>query len=292
MNDITVTIDESYDSKTVKELLYQKLCLSSRCVKRLKYKGSILQNGVAVNVQSVLHCGDLVELVFPPDDTSSVVPTNIPIDIIYEDSFLLAVNKPSAMPTHPSIRHYDDTLANAVMYYCNEAYAFRAATRLDIDTTGAVLIAKNARVSHALCEELAKGGIHKEYLAVCVGSPKEKSGRIEAPISREAESIMKRIVSPDGKDAITDYEVIAHCNGLSLVRLRPLTGRTHQIRVHMSHIGHPLYGDYLYGTEISGVRTLLHCSSLTFTHPETKESITIKADLPHDIASLFPQKLP
>lgn len=188
------------------------------------------------------------------------------------------------MPTHPSIGHFGGTLANAVMhYYRNIPFTFRAVTRLDRDTSGVVIIAKNAPSADRLSKQLADGKFSKEYIAACVGIPTEMKGTIDAPIKRAAEGIIKRCISEDGKKAVSNYEVTEACGGLSLIRLFPETGRTHQLRLHLSHIGTPIYADFLYGADIPGERIRLHCRRTCFTHPFTGEAAEIVAPIPYDM---------
>ena len=180
------------------------------------------------------------------------------------------------MPTHPSRGNSLPTLANAIMAYLKEPIVFRAINRLDRGTSGIVIIAKNAYGAAKLGRAMKEGKFRKIYTAKVEGVPEPKSGRICAPIKRECEGNIKRIVSPDGKEAITDYEVIEVLpDGNSVCRLTLLTGRTHQIRVHMAHIGHPLCGDFLYGTE-SEEGYELRASEISFPHPKTNELMTLK----------------
>ena len=188
------------------------------------------------------------------------------------------------MPTHPSLGHFEGTLANAVMYYYKDVpFTFRAITRLDRDTSGVVLLAKNIVSADRLSKSLINGDMTKEYMALCVGLPSPLSGRISAPIKREKEGIIKRCIAEDGKTAITDYTVEKEKDGLCLIRLFPKTGRTHQLRLHLSHIGTPIFSDFLYGEEIKGERTRLHCTKLSFPHPFSGEEIEITAPLPDDM---------
>ena len=208
-----------------------------------------------------------------------ILPENIPLDILYEDENYLAVNKPSAMPVHPSLYHVSDTLANAVMYYYRDrSFTYRVLTRLDADTTGVVIIAKNM----CAASKFPFSGVEKKYLAICCGVPEANEGIIDAPIGRIGNSIIKREVRSDGKNSITKYRLIKENNGISLIGAVPVTGRTHQIRVHLSYIGCPLYADYLYGTEIAGERPRLHCESVVFTDPFTQIKKEITAPLPDD----------
>lgn len=279
----TYKITEKDNGITVRDYIRSSLGFSARVLKSLKYHGSISVDGNKVFADFLLQSGSVLELDFPEENSETIAPENIPLEIIFEDENFLAVNKPAYMPVHPSQGHRSGTLANGVMYlYRNEPFVFRVLTRLDGDTTGVVIIAKNAVAANAF----SKCNPHKKYLAICTGSPAEKQGEINAPIAR-AEGVIKRCVKIGGKPSTTKYEVIKEKDGLSLVRAIPVTGRTHQIRVHMSHIGCPLHGDFLYGKEIPGERTKLHCESVSFLHPFTNKATVISASLPKDFDSFL-----
>lgn len=288
MKTIQSVIDSQYDGKSVKTLLKHKLNISSAILTDLKkYPDGITVNGVHANVNVILHTGDVLTLNIYDVPSPNIVPVNISLDILFENEDVLVVNKPRNMPTHPSQNHHDDTLANGVMYYYREAdFTFRVITRLDRDTSGAVLIAKNRLAASKLSEQMQNLSIHKEYAALCHGTPEVPTGIIDASIAREEGSTIKRIVSPDGKSAITRYEVMASKNDLSMIKLNPQTGRTHQLRVHLSHIGHSIYGDDMYGSPIRG-NTRLHCRAITFKNPANGESITVEAPIPSDMVELI-----
>ena len=276
--------------KSVKQIMESKFSLSSRTTTKLKKCGGIKVNGKVVTVRFTLSEGDVLTLSLSDTPSENIEKVDIPLDIIYEDEDILVVNKPFGMPTQPSQGHHADTLANAVMYRDrNTDFTFRAITRLDGDTTGIVLIARNALSAQRLSDALKNGEIVKEYAAVVCGIPVYKSGVIDAPIARCEDSIIKRKISPDGKRAITRYELdFSRKDGLySLVKAFPITGRTHQIRLHLSHIDLPLYGDFLYGKALDNVRAYLHCKSITITHPMTGERLTFEAPLPDDIKEIM-----
>lgn len=277
--------DKSSAGKTVKQIIYEHFSLSSRLVTKLKNSGGIKVCGKVVTVRYILKENDVLTLSVDESESSEIEPCDIPIDVIYEDEYILAVNKPKAMPTHPSYKHHNDTLANAVMYrYRDKPFTFRAITRLDEDTSGVVLIARDANTAQKLSKQMAYGKIQKQYLAICDSTPKELCGTIDAPIARDETSVIKRKISPDGKKAVTEYEVIEkYDDGKCLIRVYPKTGRTHQIRLHLSHIGCPINGDFLYGVQVGNERALLHCEVLEFVHPVTGIKTVIKADVPEDM---------
>lgn len=283
MRQFILDITENLCGRDIKYILKTRFCFSAAMITRLKKGGGILLNGEKAFVNKAVSSGDRLTVTLPESGSQNIVPNNIPLDILYEDEDILAVNKPYNMPTHPSHGHFEGTLANAVCYYYKDSpFTFRAVTRLDRETSGAVLIAKNAYAANRLSAQLRAKELYKEYLAVCVGTAAEKCGRISAPIRREHDGIIKRCISPDGKPSVSDYAIIDESNGLSLVRLVPRTGRTHQLRLHLAHIGMPIFGDSLYGTA-QNRRLLLHCRKLNFIHPITGEKTEIIAPVPPDM---------
>ena len=281
MKKLEFTITEQLNNKTVKQLLFNHLFLSDKLVTDLKKEEYIKLNGEKCTVRKVLKTGDFVSIIIPETEISDIVPIKGKLNILYEDEDIIAVNKPAYMPTHPTKYHVNDTLANLVCGYMGKNFVFRAVNRLDKDTTGIVLIAKNRYSAEMLNRQIRNKEIRKEYTAICCGTI-QKNDIIDANIKKETERGIKRIISSDGQYAKTKYNPVKTENGCTLVNLYPETGRTHQLRVHMSHIGHPLYGDYLYGTEITGTRTMLHCSAMHFAHPFTKEKMCITAPPPDD----------
>lgn len=286
---ITVKIDKDLHGRDIKYVIHKHIGLSATLVKRLKRTADgILLNGEAVTVRKKVCAGDELALTLYDEGSDSIVPKNIPISVLYEDEDIIAVNKPRSMPTHPSLNHYEDTLANGIMYYFrNESFTFRAITRLDRDTSGVVLVAKNPLSAQILSDDMKNKKIHKEYIAVVNGVPKPPCGTVSVPIKRLEKSVILRCAAPDGREAITEYEVEKTFRGLSLVKLRPVTGRTHQLRVHMSFIGTPIYGDDLYGAPQTEEETRLHCRRIDFLHPTTKEKISITAPTSDDIKTLL-----
>ena len=249
--------------------------LSVTLVKRAKY-GGIHLNGEVVTVRAEVNLGDLIEIYAEDNVSEGIPPMDIPLTVLYEDEDILAVDKPTDMPTHPSKGNNLPTLANAVMGYYGGDFVFRSVNRLDRDTSGIVIIAKNQFSAGALSSTMKKGMWNKKYHALISGIPTEKSGVIDAPIERVEEGNIKRMVRDDGKRAITEYLVIEEYEKDCLCELHLLTGRTHQIRVHMAHIGHPLVSDFLYGTP-SDKEYYLRCKEISFPHPRTGEILTIKS---------------
>ncbi len=270
------------DGLTVKSVLKNHFKLTASVVTALKNYNGILVNGSCVTVRKVMNRGDELRLCIPDTNSDSITPTHGSIDILFEDEDILCVNKPSGMPTHPSQNHYTDTLANLVCYYYRYIpFTFRVSNRLDSYTSGVVIIAKNMYSASFLCSNEFRKSMTKTYYAVCRGVFKEKSGTVIAPISRCEGSTIKRIVMANGQYAETHYEVIDCRDNISLVRLRPKTGRTHQIRVHMQYLGHPLVNDFLYDNNCENNKNfMLHCAEISFIHPATDKKISVSAPLP------------
>lgn len=293
---MVLIIKENESGMTVKEYFYKVMKLSSAAVKRVKYRPSgITVNGESVTVRRVLKCGDTLELAMEDrteDENAYTVPRELPLKIAYEDGWLTVVDKPARMPAHPSLGHKDDTVANALAYrYRGEPFVFRPVNRLDCDTSGLMLAARGKIASGRLYKSMISGEIKKAYVAVLEGELCS-DGLIETFMCREGGSIVKRRVcaeSDDGaKAAVTKYEVMKVGNGFTVVRAYPVTGRTHQLRVHFSYIGHPIYGDTMYGNPSEFIsRQALHASFLRFPHPENGESVSIFSPLPSDIRELI-----
>ena len=280
-----IIVTAAMTGRKIEYVLSGDLALSGNIIKKLKMSGGILLNGEKVHINQKLTKGDTLTLVFPEDRSENIVGEAMELDIIYEDEDIIAINKPPMIETHPSKNKNTGTLANGVMYYFENRFTFRVITRLDKETSGVVLIAKNALSAQRLSEAMIKREIQKEYIAVVCGCPAEGQGVIDAPIKR-AEGI-RRIVAEDGKQAITKYRVEREYDDLTLLKLKPITGRTHQIRVHLAYMGTPIYGDWLYGRKIPGERLRLHCSRVKFCHPSTGKLIEIEAPVPKDIVSLI-----
>lgn len=289
MKKIVLTIDDELDGKQIKYILRNHMSISASLVKQLKYTSDgILLNGKTAFVNRSVSLGDELVLTLRDCVSENIEPKNIPLDILYEDEDIIALNKPRAMPTHPSLNHHDDTLANGVMYYFRDVeFTFRVITRLDKDTSGVVLVAKNALAAQRLGDDIKSKKIKKKYIAVLCTVPLRLKGTIDAPIKRVDGSAILRCTSPDGKDAFTEYKVVAQKNGLALAELVPHTGRTHQLRVHMSSVGAPIYGDDMYGAPQKNEKTRLHCARLEFIHPVSGCPIIIEAPVPEDMAKLF-----
>ena len=292
----TYRIEPEYDSFTIREYLSLKGYPNAVFVQLKKTPESVLLNGIWAYMRTKLSAGD--ELFIRLEESTSsahILPVSMPLSICYEDEDILAVNKPAQMPVHPSLNHYDHTLANAVCGYYNDQeipYTFRCVNRLDRDTTGLTLIAKHMLSSAILSTAAARREISREYIAIASGKTPE-SGTIDAPIGRVAGSTIERQIDfENGERAITHYRRLAYHDGLSLLSLHLETGRTHQIRVHMKSIGHPLIGDFLYNPDFTKInRQALHSYRLRFTQPVTKKPLVFTAPLPEDMQALFPEMI-
>ncbi len=273
MEKITFKIKENIGEMKISDYMRRRLGFSSSLITKVKF-GGVTLNGSVVTMRAIVKAQDEICVSFPCEDSENVEPMNIPIDILYEDEHILAVNKPKNMPTHPSRGNSLPTLANAVAGYLGEPFVFRSVNRLDRGTSGIVIIAKNPYSAAKLGRAMKERKINKIYLAKVCGIPEKREAIIDAPIARECEGNIKRVVREDGKRAVTEYKVIAEDGGNALCRIRLHTGRTHQIRVHMAYIGHPLTGDFLYGEDSDEGYSLV-CSEITLPHPLTDEIIKI-----------------
>ena len=276
MKRIESVVPQEYNGVCIKTYLLNELKLTKNLIKKVKW-GFVFVNDETVTMRYMLKAGQTVTVNLS-DGNNQIKPIPFPLSIVYEDDNLLVVNKPTDMPTHPSKGNSLPTLAEGVIAYMGEDFVFRAVNRLDRDTSGIVIIAKDAFTASLLSKNMKNGDFKKKYLAILDGIPKEKKGIIDAPIERECEGSIKRTVTPSGKRAITEYEIIATKDERSLAAITLHTGRTHQIRVHMAYIGTPLYSDFLYGTQIDDQKYNLHARSISFTHPITKERMELTCE--------------
>jgi len=273
-----VKIAEGLNSPVrISVFLKTEMKLSSTLISRVKF-GGVFINGKNVHMRATVSAGDEVRVVLSDKPSDSVTPKAMPLEIIYEDECIVAVNKPKNMPVHPSRGNSLPTLAEGLAARYGDGFVPRIITRLDRDTSGIVLAARDAFSASQLSDELKRGGFTKRYLALVEGTPEPREGVIDAPIERECEGSIKRCIRSDGKPSQTKYKTIkTNDDGTSLCDVELITGRTHQIRVHFAHIGHPLHGDFLYGTELP-CGYFLHCYQLSFHHPMTKEAIELSCE--------------
>lgn len=277
MNKMKFTVTGVTETMKIGSYLKSRLGFTSALITKVKY-GGVFLDGVPVHMRAQVSDGMTVEVVFPEESSEEIKPMDIPLEVLYEDDSLIAVNKPRGMPTHPSKGNHLPTLANAVMSRFGGNFVFRAINRLDRDTSGVVLIAKDPYSAAKMSECMRTSHMDKRYIAKVRGVPKEPHGIIDAPIERESPDSIKRIVRQDGKRAVTEYTVICEEGKTSVLEIVLYTGRTHQIRVHMAHIGHPLISDFLYDDARTDDKDyMLHCESITLTHPITDRKIIISA---------------
>lgn len=285
MRELEFTVDEKYNGAKVQTFLRNACGVSYRLLVRLKrVENGITADGVHIRTIDRLKAGSVVKIRLP-EDALSVESISAPLDIVFEDSDILIINKPPFTAVHPSPGHNNDTLANAVCAYYeskNEVNRFRPVYRLDRDTSGLILIAKNTYASSRLNKN-----VNKFYYAVCQGII-ECDGTVNEPIAVAEGHTIQRQVRQDGQPSVTHYRPIKTFDNHTLLELRLETGRTHQIRVHMSYIGHPLAGDDMYGGSLEKInRQALHCGKIFFTHPATGEELSFTQQLPDDIISVI-----
>lgn len=290
---IDYIIDEDSSGLRVEQFLRRKRYSGQNLSEIKRMPKSILVNGVHYYMRQELSTGDHLQVrICETQNSEKIPPTKLPLDIIYEDEDLLVLNKPAGMPIHPSLNNYTNSIANALAYYFQsqgKPFIFRCCNRLDRDTSGLTIVSKHL-VSGSILSDMTKyREVHREYLAIARGSVTPSEGTIQAPLGRKEGTIIERTVDWEhGEDAVTHYKVVKEANGHSLVSLRLETGRTHQIRIHMKHLGYPLIGDYLYNPDMEYMtRQALHSHHMEFTHPVTGEHMSFTAPLPEDMARVM-----
>ena len=284
------------------KLLSDMTELSRSAAARLCEDGAVLLNGKPADKKATVKNGDTVEYNLPEPEPSEVLPENIPLDIVYEDSDIIVINKPKGMVVHPAPGNYTGTLVNALLYHCKDSLSGVGGIirpgivhRIDKDTSGLLVVAKNDAAHLSLAKQLETHAVSREYRALVFGGFSEDSGTVDAPIGRHPVDRKKMAVLPHGatgaREAITHYEVLGRYGQISYLRLRLETGRTHQIRVHMSYRGHPLLGDEVYGRGASEFERrhkalfsgqALHAVALELTHPRTNEKMRFECELPDE----------
>lgn len=278
--------------KTVRQVLKIEFNMSNRLITKLKKNKCILLNGFATYLDKILCINDIISCDLNCEESSdNIIPTKMDLNIIYEDDSLLVVNKSPGIAVHPSILHYENSLANEVKYYFESIglnKKIRPVNRLDKDTSGLVIFAKNEYIQECLVKQMQNNTFYKEYVALLCGNLENASGKVEAPIARKDNSIIERCINSNGDYALTYYELIKNYHDFCLVKFVLKTGRTHQIRLHSQYIGHPILGDTLYGSSSNLInRQALHCIKLSFMHPITKKELKLEAPIPLDMQSLI-----
>ena len=279
---------ENNKYKNINEILSLEFKISSKLKNKLIKKNMVFLNGNICDTRNNINIGDklIIDLNYK-EDNSNIIPKEMNLDIIYEDNWLLVINKPAGITIHPSILHFDNSLSNGVRFYFDKIglkKKIRPINRLDKDTSGLIIFAKCEYIQECLSLQMKEGIFEKEYLCLVSGTFNQKAGTINLPIARKEGSIMERCIDEKGKQAITHYKVLKEFENYSLVQCTLETGRTHQIRLHMSSIGHPLLGDTLYGTSSPLIsRQALHSYKIKFIHPITKKELELTAKIPQDI---------
>ena len=283
-------IDNKYTN--INQILKQEFKLSARLMHKIINNKLVLLNSISIDTRTIPNNGDIIKVDLNyEEENDNIVPTKMELDILYEDDGLLILNKPAGIAVHPSILHFSDSLSNGVRFYFDSISLkkkIRPVIRLDKDTSGIVIFAKNEYIQECLISQMKFKNFQKEYIAICSGIFDNKKGTVNLPIGRKDGSIIERCIRLDGDTAITHYEVTSEHSNYSVVKCLLETGRTHQIRVHMSAIGHYILGDTLYGEHDSKFkRQLLHAYKIKFIHPIKNTPVEYIANIPDDIAKLI-----
>jgi len=295
---VDIRAEQADEGKRLDVYVAERLALSRSAVQRLIDEGWVLVNGGRQKPGRRVKAGDVVAVTIPEPEPLDTLPEGLPIDILYEDEDIIVVNKPRGLVVHPGAGNWSGTLVNRLLAHCKDLSGIGGKIRpgivhrLDKDTSGVIVAAKNDAAHLALARDLKQRRVEKTYLAIVHGTPKEERGTINAPIGRHPTHRKKMAVLPEGqgRPAITHYEVIERLQGYALLKLNPVTGRTHQIRVHLAHIGYPVVGDAVYGRRKDALGMsgqALHAASLAFEHPRTRERMQFAAPLPDDMARVL-----
>lgn len=268
--------------------------LSRSTIKKLIDENKVLINDAGCKASYKVKIGDFIQITELDLTDSEIVPTEMKLDIIYEDDDVLVINKPSGLVVHPAPGHYKDTLVNGLMYHIKSLSNVNGEARpgiihrIDKDTSGLLMVAKNNYAHLKLSEELKNHKTKREYIALVDGVIKNKRGKINAPIGRSKNNRLKMDVISSGKDAVTHFEVIENFEDKTLIKCILETGRTHQIRVHLAYINHPVVGDFIYGhASVNEFGQFLHAKTLGFTHPRTNEVLVFDSELPKEFKELL-----
>ncbi|MCD2436217.1 RluA family pseudouridine synthase [Acidaminococcus sp. NSJ-142] len=293
----TDPVTEEEKGQRADVFLAARLDLTRSNVQHDLAEGRVTRQGKAVKANYKVKTGDVFQVLIPPAVTLEAVPQNIPLDILYEDEDVIVINKPRGMVVHPAAGNPDGTLVNALLYHCHDLSGINGVVRpgivhrLDKDTSGVMIAAKNDLAHLSLSQQIQSKEAKRTYLAIVRGNIKEDQGHIETQLDRDPKDRKKMaVVAQGGRFAATDYQVLERYGKFTVVRCKLLTGRTHQIRVHMTYIGHPLVGDPKYGPQktcFSIEGQALHSETLTFRHPRTQEWMTFEAPVPQDMATIL-----
>jgi len=279
------------ENLTLKEVLLDKLNFSVRSLSKMKRYKTVKVNNEYIRPGDKINKGDLIEVKIE-EDMADFKPQDLKLPILYDDFDIIMVNKPPFMVVHPTKSHFENTIANGVTHYVvekRENVKIRFVNRLDMNTSGLVIVAKNPYAQFVLSSDMKEDKVEKMYIAVVKGVVKEDFGTINEPIYRPTDDSIKRIVHEEGQPSVTHFEVVQRLKDSTVLKLKLETGRTHQIRVHLNHIGHGIIGDELYGYVDENLinRQALHAFSLKFKQPRTREDLEFKAPLPKDMEELI-----
>ena len=289
--ELTYLVKKDNIYKNINEILSLEFKLSARLTSKLIRNKKIYKNNFIVDTRDSIAFGDTIIINLDLfEDNSNIIPLKMNLDILYEDEWFLVVNKPAGIAIHPSVTHYNNSLSNGIKYYfdlINLHKKIRPVNRLDFDTSGLVIFAKCEYIQEMFSRQMANGDFKKYYLCIVDGTLSKKSGIIDLPIARKKDSIIERCISVDGQTSITNYRVLKESHNISLIQCNLETGRTHQIRVHMQALGHPIIGDTLYGNKSSLInRQALHSYKIECIHPVTYKKIEFLSELPKDMQIL------
>ena len=291
-------IDETDAGLRVEQFLRRKGYSLQNLAEIKRMPKSVIVNGIHYYMNQYLKPGDRLSIHICEDKCSEKIPpVQMPLDIIYEDEDIIVINKPAGMPIHPSMNNYTNSMANALAWYYQEQgkpFIFRCCNRLDRDTSGLTVVAKHLVSGSIISTMVKERKFHREYLAIVRGHIDPPCGTIDAPLARKPGTIIERTVDwENGECAVTHYQFVKEANGHSLISLQLETGRTHQIRIHMKHLGYPLIGDYLYNPDMEYIhRQALHSHRIAFTHPITGKAMEFTAPLPEDMKRvLYPGEI-
>ena len=291
MRRLSITIERRDEGRQIKQVVFSRLKLGRHLFSRIKFQNGLLLDGVPVHADQRVKAGQVITLLLTEDHETRHLPQDMPLSVAYEDEDLLIVVKPAPLPSQASRLKGKDTLENYVAAYLQPdgPFVYRPVNRLDKGVSGLMVIAKNAYAQQRLQNKLHTSEFVREYLAVAEGIPEPLTGVIDAPVGKMDPNGVKRYITPDGKPSVTHYETLQAAGARSLVKLRLETGRTHQIRVHMQHIGCPVVGDFLYGHETMDLpgRIALHSYHVECLHPVTGMQLSLTAPLPEELQKLL-----
>ncbi len=289
---IEFTVGSEEGNRLIRSYLTGIKHLSAKALRRLKNRGTVLVNDVPVYLKSTIHEGDRIILIYPPENNNPyLTPEEVPINIVYEDQDIMVLDKQAGICVHPTKHYPRGTLANGVLFHwrkIGENSTIHFINRLDRNTTGLVLLAKNTYGAQQFFRQQREGIIKRSYLALVQGEVKNNSGYIDLPIAREDSPTTKRLISKEGKPSVTHYQVMERFSGYTLLEVRLETGRTHQIRVHLGHLGYPIIGDSFYGGDTTLLnRQFLHAFRLVFYHPINSKKMEFTTEIPEELTRVL-----